>query len=247
MAIVEVGTRRVEVSTDAAGSVPENNTGLTVPAGTDFLLSLIAFEGNENINPTTGCQWKGTDLTQIDDTGNTASNTDCRVYAYGMVSPPAGTFNARTAFTTSAAPAVSVWMNFTGTPTSSVAAATNATSNVSNTDPTSTSVLGSGGTAGNTLIAFAVGQTHWLSPATINGSFVELLDTTTASTTADFSYYLAPYYAIAGATGATISWSGGGNENAATLIELVEAGITALPGYHGANRGIIRGSGRGVG
>jgi hypothetical protein len=246
MEIAEVGTRSIAIATDAAGTVPTNNTGHTVPVGTDFLLALIAFEGNEAINPTTGCQWLGVDLTEIDDTGSTGDNSDCRIYAYGMVSPTAGSGNARTAYQYSGAPAVSVWMNFTGTATASVAAATNAISNVSNTSPASTSVLASGGTAGNTLIAFGAAQNSGLSPASINGSFSELLDTTTASGTAEFAYYLATYYAISGAEGPTITWASS-NENAAVLVELVAAGITSLPGYHGANRGIIRGTGRGVG
>ena len=246
MAIVEVGTRSIEVSTDAAGNVTENNTVHTVGAGTDFLLALIAFEGNEAINPVAGCTWLGTDLTEIDDTGSTADNSDLRIYAYGMVSPEVGSGNAGTKYQYTGAPAVSVWMNFTGTATASVAAATNAISNVSNTSVTSTSVLSSGGTAGNSLIVFGAAQTSYMNPASVGGSFTTLFDYTTASGAAEFAYHLSTYYGISAATAATITWASS-NENAAVMIELVAAGIENLPGYHGANRGILRGTGRGVG
>jgi len=245
MAITEVGTRSVAISPDFEGTVFTNNTSHTTTSDTDLLLAFIGFEGNEAINPTTGCQYDGVDLTQIGDSGSTGDNSDIRIYTYGMVSPGANTANGRTAYQYSGAPAVSVWMNFSGTDTASVAAATNYIDDVVNTTITSTSVLSSGGTSGNSLMVFGMAQTSFMAGASINASFTEILDGQTGSGTSECAYYLASLFGGAPA-GPTITW-GSTNENSAVLIELVEAGLTALPGYHGSNRGIIRGTGRGVG
>jgi len=222
MAITEVGTRSVATVTAAEGAQATNNVSHTTTSDTDLLLAFVGVEGNEVVTATTGCQYDAVNMTLIRDTGLTGSNSDIRVYVYGMISPGANTANARTAFDGGgASPAISIWVNINGVNTDSVAAATNYISEDVNTDAGTSSVLSSGGSSGNGLMAWGVAQHENNSPSSIDSGFSEILDSQTAATSEDVAYLLSSHFAGA-PSGATITWPNS-NEQSAVLIELVAA------------------------
>jgi len=239
MAIVEVGTRTVKSKSHDAGAGSVNNESHTTTNDTDLLLCLQAIEGNEDPHATDFCSFDGDDLTLIRDTGSTGDNGDIRLLAYGMVSPDAktATGSMQTAF--SAFPMLAVWINIAGVLTSSVADATNFISEDVNTAVSPSSILTSGGSAGNGLIAWGVAQASSMSPSLFDSGFTEILDAVTSATSNDFAYNLARSWSGA-PSGTTVDWTGT-NENAAILIELVAAtsGIVAHAASHYRNQGKV--------
>ena len=233
----------------AAGSESSSRlNGLhTTTANTSLLLCCWAIEGNENPHATLPCTFEASPLTLIADTGATGSNADVRILVHGMVSPGAVTDgDTINEWLFSASPICAVWANFSGTVSTSVAAATNDLGSDVNSSPslTSTTVLASGGGTGNGLVAWAVAQSNAMAPSSPSGSFTEQVDDTTAATTSDFSFNLSTL--LSGAPSAcTITWNTV-DENAGSLIELIPATSTSLlPDYSGT-RGVMRGVGRGI-
>jgi hypothetical protein len=221
MAIAEEGTRTIAV-VDAASPASAVNTNHTTTADTDLLVCLIAIEGNEQLE-NSECDFDTDALTLIRDTGSTGSGSDVRLYVYAMLSPDAKTATGKVDPQFSTSPIAVVWLNFSGVDISGVVGdAIKFVSEDVNTVASSTSVMASGGTAGNGLFAWAVAQGGTgTTGASIDNSFVEILDTTTAATTSDFAYYYADLLAGA-ASAATVTW-GGSDQNTGVLMELVLA------------------------
>lgn len=237
MAISEVGTRSVAIVTAADGAQFTNNISHTSTSDTDILVAFLGMEGAEAI---TSCDYDDVAMTLIHDTGTTGSNSDVRIYVYGMVSPGAKTANGKTRYSGGGAnPGVSVWVNFKNTNTDSVAAATSAVSDDINTIAGTTGTLASGGAAGNALIAFGVGQGNDMAPSSLTGGFTEMLDAVTSATVTDFAYLLASNYDTA-PTGSTITWSTS-DQNGQVLIELIAAtgGVVPQAMHHYRNQGKV--------
>lgn len=249
MAISIVGTisEIVSPNSTAVSFVDGNHT---TTADTDLLLHFVALEGNQGPDTAPSrFDISGTDqaLTLISDSGSTGSNTDVRVLCYGLVSPGAVTgASCRTDVQFTANPIAAVWVNISGVVTTSVAAATNDAGTYQDTSGTgSTTVLSSGGSTGNGLIAWAAAQSNSMQPSSSDNGFTEQVEGVTAATTSDLSYNLCTL--LSGAPSAvTITWNTT-EENSGLLVELIPATSTnLLPDYSGTHRGIMRGTGRGI-
>lgn len=225
MAVTEVGTRTL-AKQEAATPISQLSISHTTTSSTDLLLCFTAIEGNETLE-NDEASFNSTAMTLIHDSGSTGSGSDVRVYVYGLISPDVGTYTAKVDPQFSTSPMVALWLNYSGTETSNVAAATNHISNDVNTDPTGTTVLSTGGTSGNVLLAFAVAQGGTTGPSTVNNGFSEIYDNATDTESSDFSYALSTL--TSGLPSAvTVSWTGS-NENSGLLLELVVATSSGTP------------------
>lgn len=222
-----VAPTRVGADTISNSSVNRNPISFThtTTSDTDILIVCILVEGGEFVDTPTPT-FNSVDMTEIADTGS-QSNSDVRLYAYGLVSPGAvtnGTVNFD--FGSNLNPSAAVALNYTDSDTASVAAATNNISQDVNTSNTSTAVMASGGSSGNTLLAFACGQGSDMEPISWSGSFAEIWDEETgADTNADFGHAGAELTSgpPSGVT-ATFSTS---DQNTGLMIEIVAAGGAA--------------------
>jgi len=247
VAIAIAGTisEHVSPAATAVGNVDGNHT---TASDTSLLLNLVAIEAHEAPEDATPSRFDISDtnqtLTLIGDTGYTGSSSDVRLLAYGLVSPGAVVdANCRFDVEFDADQIASIWINFSGTITSSVAAATNYENEKVNVAATSTTVIPEGGSTGNPLICWAAANGNDMAPSSVNNSFTELLDNVTAATTADYAYHLSML--SGGPSAATVTWNTT-DENSGILIELVPATSTnLLPDYSG-QRGVMRGVGRGT-
>ena len=248
MAITIVGSITPVVS-PASTDVTFINGQHTTTSDTDLLLCCVAVEGNENPSPTNPCRFdlSGSDtaLTLISDSLSTGSNAGVRTLIYGMVSPGAVT-DAQVRFSVefSANPFAHVWVNISGTVTTSLAAATNDLEQVFGDTVGSTTVFASAGGTGNGLLVWGAAQGNDMAPSSTGVTFTKQVGTSTGATTSDLSVILSTL--VSGAPSAvTITWNTT-DENGGNLIELLPAASTnLLPDYSGT-RGIMRGVGRGI-
>ena len=219
MAITRGATVSIFTSSIGATSVSDSHT---VDSGTTLLFVTTSMEAGEGLDAGPPA-WNTTEtMTLIRATTNSGSNQDVRNNTYALVNPTATTANI-TYSHTSTDNMSHVAVNYLGTETSSVAAATNALNEDVNDTATSTTVLASGGAAGSTLVAVGVFKGGDGDPASNNASFNELADSSTgASTTSDTSFYVADLIGISGATAVTITWAGT-DENAGQLVEIIPA------------------------
>ena len=198
----------------------------TTTADTDLLLVCLLVEGAEAVTGTP--TFDSNNLTLIRDTGDTSSNSDVRIFVYGLISPGAVTNGTVSIdMTSNVNPSAVACINYTGTDTASVAAATNFINEDVNTSATSTGVHASGGSSGNTLFVVGCGQGEDMQPASVDNSFAEIWDEQTGTTAnADFGHIGAELTtglpsAVTITYGAPTS-----DENTSVLIELVvPAGI----------------------
>ena len=192
---------------------------VTVPAGTDFLL--ICVTTRADVDPS-AVAWNASESgTEI--YADTSSSTgDAGLRVYGIVNPTATTANVSVTVPNNTQ-ATYTAIGYAGVVTSSVEDASNVVDSTENTGATTSTVLDSGGASGNALVICASHQSLTASPATNDGGFTEIYDTTTGGDipTSDHSVYIAEL--LDGApSGATISW-GASDENIGALIELIAA------------------------
>jgi len=242
MAVTVVGSVS-EIVSPAATSVSFVDGNHTTTADTDLLIACIAIEGNEALESNeVSFDISGTPqvLTLISDTGSTGNNSNTRTLVYGLVSPgEIAAANCRTDVQFSANPIASIWINFSGTLTSSVAAATNEVSK-DTAGSGATSVLASGGSSGNALLAWGAAQSSASAPSSVDNSFVERADGVTAATGSDLAYHLSTL--LTGLpSAATITWNQT-SQNSANLIEIVDSGgaaggVVQPAMYHYRNHG----------
>jgi len=199
----------------------DDNTGTvsvphTVDSGTDLLLLTVHTYANPTISTTPA--WNTTETMTLIDHAEGGSGGDVDCYIYGLVSPTAATDSID--FTTSFSLISCTAVNYAGTDTTSVAAATNVLDTyVDNTGTGSTTDLtgGTSGSAGNGLFVAATGGDTNATPASNDASLNEIFDTVNSN----LSYYVADD--VAGAPGTTtVTWSTTA-ENSGSLIELVAA------------------------
>lgn len=224
MAVTQVGSHTTENSSSSVGS---HSYSHTTTADTDLLVLVVQLEGNEEVDGTP--TWNSLNFTLIDAGTDTGSNGDTRTYIYGMVSPGAATATVSISFLSNCDPSMSACINYAGTDTASVAAATNVVDAVSNTSTTSTTVFSSGGASGNGLFVTGVGQGQDMQPASLDNGFSEIWDEQTGgSSTRDFGHIGGEL--LSGLpSGVTITW-GATDENSGVLIELVAAAAGGAPG-----------------
>jgi hypothetical protein len=224
--IQRTGTFTVDHST--AVTLTHNYTHTTT-ADTDLLLVFVHVEGIEAVSGTP--TYNAASMTLIQDQGAAVDNNDTREYVYGIVSPGAvvdGTVDVD--FASNVNPSTSWAINYHGTDTASVAAATNQAGSDQNTTASSTVVMSSAGTSGNALVISVFGQGNDMIPISFDNSFVELWDAETGggSATADFGGAAAEKLSAPSAVTATFSAT---DENSGLMVELVmpSAGADVLP------------------
>lgn len=194
----------------------------TVPSGCDLLIVCAGVQGSAGVQGTPS--WNSNNLTLINQTTSSSANQDANNFCYGLLSPSAATGTLALSWDANREASWCVCINFAGTNTDSIGAATNVVSeDVNNAGgETSTSVHASGGTAGNALLVIGnfVGDDG--NPS-ISG-WDEIFDFNTTggqSNSNDFSAYVAEL--LSGLPSAvTITWSAT-DSNASQLIELVSA------------------------
>lgn len=218
---------RTAVGTDASISH-------TVNSGTTLLVVSVFLRAD--ITVTAGPTWNTTEtMTIIDQTTSSGNGNDMHVYSYGLVNPTATTDTVSITVDSDNA-AISVAVNYIGTETASVAAATNFLAEDVNDGGTSSSVFSSAGSAGNCLYLAGDAFGQDMSPASNTASFTELFDAATGpSSSQDIAGYVADLLNNA-PQAVTINWSVT-DENAAHYIEIVAAAGGIIPQimYHRKN------------
>ena len=224
-----------------------NDLSHEVTAGTTLLLCFVAQRAAEVCSAIT---WNSVSLTRIDDLNTSTAAGDVAGSIWGLISPTPATadFNVTSGTGTWLAWHIKAGLNVHGTNTDSVAAAiSNLSMDDNNVDRGTTNVHASGGSAGNWLLFFGAGIGDDMVPASNNATFNELAELQSGGTNSsdlDGSIYIADK---AGISAITVTFAAS-DENIGGLFEIVAgAASVTLPGFHGANRGIMRGFARGVG
>ena len=247
MAVTYQGTAAEPVNSADTSTIDVTHT---VESGTTISMLMVVWRDNEGATPVTISSiedWDtGQSFVEIH-TNSTGDGNDPNLSVWAVVAPTAQANTITVAFSGSSNNTYqgAVMASYAGTLSSTVAAATNLIDTDQNTGSSSTTDLTSGGTAGNALVGCCVSINHGAHPASNAESFTEIVEKDTGGTNAfqDATIYYA-HLLDAAPSALTVAWNVS-DENTGALIELV-ADI-ALPGYHGANRGIMRGVARGVG
>ena len=223
-------TRGATVSTagQTTGSSTSNDITHTVDTGTTLLIVTVGLEAGETMSAVP--QWSlggGENTTLINQTTSSGDNADQHNYVYGLVNPTAGAGTVSVDFTTTDN-CVACAVNYLGTETASVAAATNFDNEDVNDATSATTVLASGGSAPNWVLACANFRGADGTPASSGSdAFTELADFESGGggTSTDTSMWVGDKAAPAGTT---ITWSET-DENAGQLIEIVAAASGGPP------------------
>lgn len=233
-ASVTRGATTTNASLTGTISNADGNFSHTVDSGTTLTLLTVCLEGLEIVNPTP--VWDSATanetFTLVHDNGLQADNGDVRCYAYGLVSPTAKTAQIDLDWNGSALQVCIHAVNYAGTETSSVAAATNFLSEDVNATPSGSMVHASAGTAGNALVMFGCAIGGDMDPATQSAgtTFNEIFDGATGTdTTSDASYWYGDLGNQA-PSAITVDWAGN-DENSSIFIEIVAAsgGSSTIP------------------
>jgi hypothetical protein len=187
-------------------------------------------EGNETVNAAP--VWSGDETMTLirEPTLTSPASNDSKVYVWGLVNPTAETGTLDISNISSSRSFQSVAVNYIGTETSSVAAATNFLSEDINQDgqggASSTSVHASGGTAGNALVLMAGAESRDSYPVSNNASFNEVYENFTGSSdTSDTVGYVADL--LDGAPSAiTVTWNKTDSNTSVYFEVVVESAIT---------------------
>lgn len=240
MAVTKSGSSSVG-TVDAATGYSTLNTAHTYSG--ELMLAFWAGEGSDDPRATSPCTWDAggageQDLTELYLSSDTGSTADCRIGVYGILNPTttgADFLRWRAAFSENQC-AIAI-INFTGVDTTSLAAATNIISSVSNLDSagTLTSVLASGGSSGNFGVIWGTSQADGAS--TISSPWTPDQEGETGSAAADSRFHLATNPTLP--SGGTITWSGSDANNAVVIEVVAAAGATVTPQamYHYRNHG----------
>jgi hypothetical protein len=222
MAVTQVGSATIDLQSETTSQASFSHT---VGSGTTLLIITVHITADESVTGTP--TWNtNEDFTLIDVTTASASDLDTVTYVYGLVDPTATTANIVVNLTTSSEMLGVVAVNYSGTETASVAAATNFLSEDVNDSAaeTNVSVHASAGNSGNALFMAATGKGADLSPAsqTVGNTFTEICDEpTNGSATADVAIWVG--HLLNNAPSAiTLTWALT-DSNASTYIEIVAA------------------------
>ena len=208
MAIFRVGFSRFKASGATTAVTQEH----TVTADTSLLLVHITMPATVDV--TVVPAWSGSNFTLIKQTTSSGSAGDMHTYSYGLVSPAIETGDI-TYTVDSTSSVVSASTSWSGTVSTSVANAVTYLNEAVNNTASTTSVIGSAGTSGRTLLIWGGFDGADGDPATVTVGF----DKIDGGDVGAISYYMAQKIAGAPAA-ATITWAVS-DENAAQLLELI--------------------------
>lgn len=201
------------------------NISHTVPSGTTLLYLTISVEAEESVTATP--TWNTSqNFTLVHQTTDSTSNADVTNYVYALVNP--NVTSSTITVSTSQTDNISAFaVNWNGTETGSVAAATNYIGEEVNNSAaeTNTTEISSGGSTGNMLVFSGARKAGTgAACASNNAGFTELFDGATGiDATADHCYYVA--YGAA-PSGIIVTWNAT-DSNAGQLVELVAASASS--------------------
>jgi hypothetical protein len=205
------------------------STTHTVDASTTMLIVAFGSEGDLTISSPV---WNGSEgMTLIGSVVTSSSGGDVRVWLYGLVSPTTGAHTLSWSVAGGGDNAWAVAVNYLGTDTTSVAAATNLIDSEDNGNNASPDVAMSGSTtSGAALVIAGTFRGADGDPATESndGNFADVAtaDTGGGSSTTDTSYYYGDD--VDGGTGGTVSptidWTGSASDECVGVFaEILEA------------------------
>lgn len=228
-------TRGATVTTGVDSATPIIATlAHTVNASTTLLVVTFHCEGDLGIS---SVNWNTTEaMTEISSVVTSSAGGDCRVYAFGRVNPTVTAANVTWTVSGAGDNLAVVCVNYLGTETASVAAATNAIDSENNGDAAATTVAMSGATTlGATLVAAGTFYGGDGNPSSDTGASFNTVreGETGTSTTTDTCYYYGDL--IDGGTGGTVSpvinWTGtASDECVGVFFEILSATTNVTPG-----------------
>lgn len=230
MAIVREGVSLFETQVSDTSPFTTMAESHTVQSGTTLLVLCICMDANIDVTVTPFFNTSET-MTLIHQTTSSGNSADTHCYTYGLVNPTATTADIE--YTVDSTDELfHAAINYSGTISTSVAAATNYLAEDVNDAATATTVIGSVGTTGATLLFTGVYHGADGDPASNATSFTEIADGDAFDTGAGIAYYVAEL--IGGAPEAiTVTWAAGSDENAGQMIELLPATVaSAFPYSH---------------
>lgn len=209
----------ITIDGDSSASQVDITSSHTVDTNTTLLLVFIGLQANIDILTTP--TFDGGDLTLIRESTNSGTSGNMHNYVYAMVNPTVKTADiTMTTNTTSHTTLVAI--NYIGTIVSSPGAAVLFLSEDVNDDPTTTSVIASGGTTGNALLFVGNFRGGDGDPSSNDATFTELADGATGThTSSDAAYYVADLLDSA-PSAITVTWAVE-DENAAQYFQIVAA------------------------
>jgi hypothetical protein len=216
MAVTRGGTVTTWSTSGTTSSVSQSHT---VDADTTLLILVISAEAQETMD--TEPVWNSSEAMTLIHASTAGTSGDVRNWIYGLVNPTATTANI-TYTVSSNDNGHFTAINYKGTVTDSVAAATTYidedVDNAGTTDNYSISYS----TTANCLLTAGVFRGGDGDPASNNQGFAELADSGTGtSSTSDISFYVADSLSGDTAGTITVTWSAT-DENAGQLIEIIE-------------------------
>jgi hypothetical protein len=150
----------------------------TVDSGTTLLLVSVSFSANNSVSVTP--QWSlggGENLTLVDATTSSGLLGDVALETWGLINPTSGAGTVTVTLTSDLAVGLITFaVNYIGTDTTSVAAATNLLEEDVNDTATNTTTFASAGTAGNCLFATGAFRGADGDGITVPTNFTELMD-----------------------------------------------------------------------
>jgi hypothetical protein len=216
-------SRGATVSNNTYAGGTDASVSHTVDSGTTLLIVSIGRRADQTISG--DVTWNTTEtMTLIDETTRSGSGGDNVVSTYGLVSPTATTATVSVTTGGAAGSKVSSAVNYIGTVTSSVAAATNFLEEDVNNSPSATLVFASNGTSGNALYVAAAGHGGDMDPAASSSSvYNELVDVASGADTNDDTAGWVGDLLNSAPAGTTITWNAT-DESAGHHLEIVAAG-----------------------
>ena len=197
----------------------------TVDSGTTLLLVSMHMFADASVSGTPS--WSlggGENLTLVRSSTSSGLAGDQHTEVWGLVNPTSGSGTVSITITAFSDAGYSTAVNYIGTETASVAAATNYLSETVNDSETSSTAFSSAGTSGNCLYVAANAKGADMGPASNASSFTELFDEETggSSSSVDLWAYVADLLNSA-PSAVTVSWDGVGapDENCGIYVEVV--------------------------
>lgn len=243
MAVSAVGTDFSNVHSVGTGQQLVDASG-TIPSGATITIAIAVWNNHgEDLGTVT---WDPTGnneaFTKIVETTLDGDSSDVAVSIWGLVSPTPATALVRGDWGGSPTNpcAILYCRSYSGTPSDTVANATNVVGSATDKTGTgNTTTISSGGSSGNLLLFGGGGVGADMVPASNAESWTEISDSLTsgggAGNNQDCSIYIAEK---AAAAGITVTW-GATDECAGHVIELVAAGSGALL-MRAQNEGLLR-------
>ena len=219
MAIVREGFTLFETTTAGPGPATNYVNSHVVQSGTIITIFSVHMRGSVDITTTPFFNTSET-FTLIHESTNSGQDGDSHTYVYGLINPTATTADIE--YDVDSTDKLShTAVNYSGTISSNVAAATNFLSEDVNDTSTTTSVHASAGTSGSTLFFAGSHVLLTADPSSNDAGFFEISDGDAFDTGSGIAYYVCDKIG-GGASAITVTWNDN-FANASVYIEVLPA------------------------